>query len=72
MNFNNTLPVILSLIPLVFGAVWKLSNGRSTTHKSMGLIAIGVLAGGLVYMQSAFESEASLLQIGRASCRARV
>ena len=43
MNFNNTLPVILSLIPLVFGAVWKLSNGKSTTHKSMGLIAIGVV-----------------------------
>ena len=66
MNFNNTLPVILSLIPLVFGAVWKLSNGKFTTHKSMGLVAIVVLAGGLVYMQSAFESEASLLLLASA------
>ncbi len=66
MNFNNTLPVILSLIPLALGTMWKLSNGPSTIHKSMGLIVIGVLAGGLVYIQSALGAEPSLLVLASA------
>ncbi len=66
MNINNTLPVILSLIPLALGIVWKLSNDPHTTHKSMGLTAIGVLTGGLVYMRSSFETEPALLLLASA------
>lgn len=66
MNFNNTLPVILSLIPLALGIVWKLSNGPSTSHKSIGLTVIGVLTAGLVYVQSALETEPSLLFLASA------
>jgi hypothetical protein len=67
MNFNYILPVILSLIPLALGiVVWNFTNGSSTTHKSMGLAAIGVLAGGLVYMRSAFEIEPSILFLASA------
>lgn len=66
MNFNNTLPVILSLIPLALGIVWKFSNGPSTTHKSIGLTVIGVLTAGLVYMRSALETEPSLLYLASA------
>lgn len=66
MNSNNTLPVILSLIPLALGIVWRLSNGPSTSHKSIGLTVIGVLTAGLVYMRSALETEPSLLFLASA------
>lgn len=66
MNFNNTFPVILALTPLALGIVWKFSNGSSTTLKSIGLTIIGALAGGLVYMRSAFETEPSILFLASA------
>jgi NADH-quinone oxidoreductase subunit M len=66
MNFDNTFPVILALTPLALGLVWKFSNGSSTTLKSIGLTVIGVLAGGLVYMRSAFETEPSILFLASA------
>ena len=66
MNSNNTLPVILSLIPLALGIVWRLSNGPPTSHKSIGLTVIGVLTAGLVYMRSALETEPSLLFLASA------
>jgi hypothetical protein len=66
MNLNNILPVILSLIPLALGVVWKFSYGSSTTHKSVGLTAIGALAGGLVYMWFVFDIEPSTLFLASA------
>ena len=61
MNFDNTFSIILTITPLALGIVWKLSNGSSNTLKSIGLTVIGALAGGLVYMRSAFEIEPSIL-----------
>ncbi len=61
MNFENILPVILSFVPLALGIVWRSSDGFSTTHKSIGLAIIGVLAGGLVYLRFVFETELSIL-----------
>lgn len=66
MNFDNTFPVILALIPLALGVVWKFSNGSSTTLKSIGLTVVGALAGGLVYMRSTFETEPSILFLASA------
>jgi len=66
MNFDNTFPLILSLTPLALGLVWKFSNGSSTTLKFVGLTAIGALAGGLVYMRSAFETDPSILFLASA------
>ncbi|MFT4579793.1 MAG: hypothetical protein ACI8PD_001665 [Nitrospinales bacterium] len=66
MNFDNTFPAILALIPLALGVLWKFFNGSPTSHKSMGLTAIGVLAGGLVYMRSAFETDPSILFLASA------
>jgi len=66
MNFDNTFPVILALTPLALGIVWKFSNGSPATLKSIGLTAIGALAGGLVYMRSAFETEPSILFLASA------
>ena len=66
MNFDNTFSVILALGPLALGMAWKFSNGSSTTLKSIGLTVIGALAGGLVYMRSAFETEPSILFLASA------
>ena len=66
MDFNNTFPVTLALIPLALGVVWKFSNGSSATLKPIGLTAIGALAGGLVYMQSTLETEPSILFLASA------
>lgn len=66
MNFDNTFPVTLALIPLALGVVWKFSNGSSTALKPIGLTAIGALAGGLVYMQSTLETEPSILFLASA------
>jgi len=66
MNFDNTFPLILALTPLVLGIVWKFSNSSSTSLKSIGLTAIGALAGGLFYMRSAFETEPSILFLASA------
>ena len=66
MNFDNIFPVILVLFPLALGVVWKFSNGSSTALKPIGLTAIGALAGGLVYMRSAFETEPSILFLASA------
>jgi hypothetical protein len=66
MNFNNTYPVALALIPLALGVVLKFSNGSSATLKTIGLTAIGALAGGLVYMRSTLETEPSILFLASA------
>ena len=66
MNFDNTFSVILAITPLALGIVWKFSNGSSNTLKSIGLTVIGALAGGLVYMRSAFEIEPSILFLASA------
>ena len=66
MNFNNTFPVIFALIPLALGVVWKFSNGSSATLKTIGLTAIGALAGGLVYMRSTLDTEPSILFLASA------
>ena len=58
---NNALLVILPLIPLLLGLVWKYSNCQSMAVKSFGLGAIGVIAAGLFYMRFAFEVESSIL-----------
>ena len=65
MHFNN-IPFILSLIPLIFGAIWKFSNGSSTIRKSVGLTVIGALAGGLIYIRFAIETEPSILFLASA------
>ena len=65
MHFNN-IPFILSLIPLIFGAIWEFSNGSSTIRKSVGLIVIGALAGGLIYIRFAIETEPSILFLASA------
>ncbi len=66
MNFDNTFPVILAFAPLALGVVWKFSKGSSATYKPIGLTVIGALAGGLVYMRSAFETEPSILFLASA------
>ena len=65
MHFNN-IPFILSLVPLIFGAIWTFSNGSSTTRKSVGLTVIGALAGGLIYIRFAIETEPSILFLASA------
>ena len=66
MNFDNTFPVTLALIPLALGVVWKFSKGSSATLKTIGLTAIGALAGGLVYMRFTLETEPSILYLASA------
>ena len=66
MNIDNTFPIILALAPLALGIVWKFSKGSPATFKPVGLIVIGALAGGLVYMRSAFETEPSILFLASA------
>jgi len=66
MNFDNAFPVILALAPFALGMVWKFANSSSGSLKSIGLIVIGTLAGGLVYMRSAFETEPSILFLASA------
>jgi hypothetical protein len=61
MNFDNAFPVILAFIPLTLGVVWKFSKGSSAAFKAIALTAIVALAGGLVYMRFAFETEPSIL-----------
>ena len=63
---NNALLVILPLIPLLLGLVWKYSNCQSMAVKSFGLGAIGVIAAGLFYMRFAFEVESSILFLASA------
>ena len=65
MHFNN-IPFILSLVPLIFGAIWTFSNGSSTVRKSVGLTLIGALAGGLIYIRFAIETEPSILFLASA------
>ena len=65
MHFNN-IPFILSLVPLIFGAIWTFSNGSSTIRKSVGLTVIGALAGGLIYIRVAIETEPSILFLASA------
>ena len=65
MHFNN-IPFILSLIPLIFGAIWKFSNGSSTIRKSVGLTVVGALTGGLIYIRFAIETEPSILFLASA------
>ena len=65
MHFNN-IPFILSFVPLIFGAIWTFSNGSSTTRKSVGLTVIGALAGGLIYIRFAIETEPSILFLASA------
>jgi len=59
MNVERTLPVILALIPLILGIVGKVTRTSFLASQSLGLITIGVLGGGLVYMQSALEIDPS-------------
>jgi hypothetical protein len=59
MNVERTLPVILALIPLILGIVGKVTRTSFLAFQSLGLITIGVLGGGLVYMQSALEIDPS-------------
>jgi hypothetical protein len=66
MNFDNAFPVILALAPFALGIVWKFSNGSPATLKSVGLVVVGALAGGLVYMRSAFETDPSILFLASA------
>jgi hypothetical protein len=61
LNVEHTLPVILALIPLVLGIVGKVTRISFLTFRSIGLITMGVLGGGLVYMQSAFEIDTSIM-----------
>jgi len=61
MNVEHTLPVILALIPLVLGIVGKMTRISFFAFQFIGLITIGVLGGGLVYMQSAFEIDPSII-----------
>ncbi len=61
MNVEHALPVILALIPLVLGMVGKVSRISFLAFQSIGLITIGVLGGGLVYMQSAIEIDPSII-----------
>ena len=65
MHFNN-IPFILSLVPLIFGVIWTFSNGSSTVRKSVGLTLIGALAGGLIYIRFAIETEPSILFLASA------
>ena len=60
MHFNN-IPFILSLVPLIFGSILTFSHGSSTIRKSVGLTVIGALAGGLIYIRFAIETELSIL-----------
>ncbi len=66
MNFDNAFPVILALTPLALGVVWKFSQSLSAAYKSIGLTVVGALAGGLVYMKSALETEPSILLLASA------
>ncbi len=61
MNVEHTLPVVLALIPLVLGILGKVARISYFALQSIGLITIAVLGGGLVYMQSAFETDPSLM-----------
>ena len=65
MHINN-LPFVLSLIPIILGAIWKFSNGSSTIRKSLGLTVIGALAGGLIYIRLAIGAEPSILFLASA------
>ena len=65
MHFNN-IPFILSLVPLIFGAIWTFSNGSSAIRKSVGLTVIGALAGGLIYIRFSSETEPSILFLASA------
>jgi NADH-quinone oxidoreductase subunit M len=66
MNFDNTFPIILALIPLALGVVWKFSKNSSASFKPIGLTVIGALAGGLAYLRFAFETEPSILFLASA------
>lgn len=66
MNIDNPIPAILSLIPIVIGIVSKLSKSLPSIQKPVGLAAIGILAGGLVYMRPAFEIDPSALFLASA------
>jgi len=66
MNVEHTLPVVLALIPLVLGMVWKVSRISSMTLQSIGLMTIVALGGGLVYLKSAFEIDPSILFVAAA------
>ena len=66
MNVEHTLPVVLALIPLVLGMVGKVARISSIPFQFIGLMTIGVLGGGLVYMRSAFESDSSIMLVAAA------
>jgi len=59
MNVEHIFPVIVACLPLALGVVGKVSRISFTTFQAIGLMTIGSLVGGLVYMQSAFETDPS-------------
>ncbi|MZH02784.1 MAG: hypothetical protein F3745_05140, partial [Nitrospinae bacterium] len=58
---NNTLLPIISLALLAIGVIWKFSHGSPAIRKSVGLVAVGVFSGVLVFMQASFETDPSIL-----------
>jgi hypothetical protein len=63
---NSTFPVLIALIPLALGIVWRYSSNPSTNIKPVGLTTIGVIAGGLVFMRFAVEVESSIILLSSA------
>jgi NADH:ubiquinone oxidoreductase subunit 4 (subunit M) len=66
MNLEHTLPAILGLIPLALGLVLKFSKVSLTSFKLIGFTTVGVLAAGLIYLQSAFEIDSSIMFLASA------
>jgi len=61
MSSEHTLSVILALVPLVLGVVWKTPRIPVANLRTIGLMTIGVLGGGVIFMQSAFEADPSIM-----------
>ncbi|QPJ65700.1 MAG: hypothetical protein G3M78_09960 [Candidatus Nitrohelix vancouverensis] len=67
MNFESTLPVFLALIPLALGMALKVAKIPFITLRSIELITIGAIAGGVIYIQSVHATDATNLFLAGAA-----